>query len=72
MSLVKLTAGHLCMNITKTKSDMGFEALHGEVSKYIWFALTTCVSTCWVELCSTKSEQGNIASKYSMSFTDVR
>ena len=23
--------------------DMGFEALHGEVSIYIWFAVTPCV-----------------------------
>ena len=28
---------------------IGFEALHGEVSICIWFAVTPCVSTCQVE-----------------------
>ena len=28
---------------------MGFEALHGEVSMYILFAVTPCVYTCWVD-----------------------
>ena len=29
--------------------SIGFEALHGEVSIYIWFVVTMCVCTCQVE-----------------------
>ena len=35
--------------ISLFRTTLGFEALHGEVSIHIWFAVAPCVSTCLVD-----------------------